>query len=456
MSIRRIAVLAACCAVAAVFALPTTPETARAEYPDPIVIDLEYVYYAYGDPEPPGSFTISGGYEDSGVCTLTSSVVNGDGSITMVHELEGAHGTMTVQVDLDAEYWGFVYTSRRVGTFTVLSGTDAYADLDYEGDVLQTTTSSGGWGVGWGYYPSFSYTTSVYQLDSDPPENVAPVANLTGNPSGTEPYVYYLSAGGSWDEDGIPVKFEWDFDGNGTWDAVTQGGMGWISHDYEGPGTWTAAVRVTDNDGATDEATHQVVITDPPTVTITAPAAGSTVSGTSVTIAANATNAISMVFYVDAIPVGNAASGNPSVPWSAGVLWDSTQVANGPHTIMVVATGLGMTSATDTIQVTVANGPPLPPPLSVTGIQPNSVPAGSRVWVTVTGTGFVTGASLTFRNGAGSTPVASKVTVSSGTSLTALVRAGKRGPKGERVWHVVVTNPNGQSATLTDRFTVIR
>ncbi|MHC4859754.1 MAG: PKD domain-containing protein, partial [Planctomycetota bacterium] len=329
--IRNIVLLAGLLALVA-----AGPGLARAQDSDRIQIGIEYVNYAYGDPEPPGSFKLSGAYEDSGTCTLEGSVENADGSFTQVHELVGADGTLTVQVDISVEFWGFFYTSRRVGRFTVLSGTEAYADLEYEGDTLLTsTTSNVGWG-GWGY--TYSYTTVVYELDSDPPENVAPVAHLSSGPYGTDPYSYNLMAWGSWDEDGIPVAFEWDFDGDGTWDAATQGVYGAsITHTYPGTGTWTAAVRVTDNDGATDTATHQVVITPPPSVSITAPANGSTVSGTSVAIGATVTNAITAYFHVDGILVGTQASGQPSGTWYASVLWDSTTVANGTHTFTVTA-----------------------------------------------------------------------------------------------------------------------
>jgi hypothetical protein len=213
---------------------------------------------------------------------------------------------------------------------------------------------------------------------------------------------------------------------------------------------------VTDNDGATDTATHQVVISAPPSVSITAPANGSTVSGASVAIAASVTNAITANFYVDGILVGTQASGQPSGTWYASVLWDSTLVGNGTHTITVSAMSASFVQASATIQVNVANGPPPPPPLTLTGILPATMPAGGTVTVTVSGSGFQTGMSLTFASGSGGTPVAGNVVVLNASTLSATVSVNRSGRRGIRTWDVVVTRPDGQAATLVGGFTVVK
>ena len=51
------------------------------------------------------------------------------------------------------------------------------------------------------------------------------------------------------DVDGNIVKYEWDFDGDGTFEASTQSSP--ASHTYNNSGSRTARVRVTDNNGAT-------------------------------------------------------------------------------------------------------------------------------------------------------------------------------------------------------------
>ncbi len=98
-----------------------------------------------------------------------------------------------------------------------------------------------------------------------------------------------------------------------------------------------------------------------PTVTITAPANGATVSGASVAISANCASGgtgytVSGVTY--AIDGGTAVAmtgpnGTASGTWTAN--WDSTKVANGSHTIAVTATNSGRKSTTSSVTVTASN-----------------------------------------------------------------------------------------------------
>jgi peptidoglycan/xylan/chitin deacetylase (PgdA/CDA1 family) len=71
-----------------------------------------------------------------------------------------------------------------------------------------------------------------------------------------------------------------------------------------------------------------------PTVSLTAPASGSTVSGTAVTISANSTDNVGVdqvVFYVDGKVVGS----DTTSPYS--IAWNSRTVANGAHTVTATA-----------------------------------------------------------------------------------------------------------------------
>jgi hypothetical protein len=62
---------------------------------------------------------------------------------------------------------------------------------------------------------------------------------------------------------------------------------------------------------------------------------------------------------------------------------------------------------------------------------------------------------VTFVNGSGPAPSASAVIVNSGgTGITATVNVPSGGAPRNRVLSVKVTNPNGQSATLANSFTV--
>ncbi|HLK32501.1 MAG TPA: IPT/TIG domain-containing protein, partial [Terriglobales bacterium] len=82
-------------------------------------------------------------------------------------------------------------------------------------------------------------------------------------------------------------------------------------------------------------------------------------------------------------------------------------------------------------------------PPTVTGIAPSSGPATGGTAVTLTGTNFVSGATVSFGGTA-----ASNVNVTSSTTLTATTPAHSAG-----VVNVVVTDPNGLSGTLSNGYT---
>ena len=94
--------------------------------------------------------------------------------------------------------------------------------------------------------------------------------------------------------------------------------------------------------------------TTPPSVSMTAPAAEGTLSG-STNLAANASDASGIAgvqFLLDGSPVG---SEDASAPY--GITWDSTTVANGSHTLAARATdAFGNIATSATVGVTVSNG----------------------------------------------------------------------------------------------------
>jgi len=99
----------------------------------------------------------------------------------------------------------------------------------------------------------------------------------------------------------------------------------------------------------------------PPTVSITSPASGATVSGTiNVTASASDNRGVADVqFFLD----GAFAADDTTAPYS--VPWDTTTASNGSHTLTAVARDAAGNSATSApVTVTVSNGPP-PPPAAV-------------------------------------------------------------------------------------------
>lgn len=135
-----------------------------------------------------------------------------------------------------------------------------------------------------------------------------------------------------------------------------------------------------------------------PTISITSPTGGTTVSG-NVTITADANDniAVSQVqFKVDGVNLGNV---DASFPYSAP--WDTTAGSNGSHDLTAVATDTAGNSTTSSpVNVTVNN----PPQLTITQPLDGATINGSQVNVTYTKSGDLTEANHAhFRLDGGST-----------------------------------------------------
>jgi hypothetical protein len=88
--------------------------------------------------------------------------------------------------------------------------------------------------------------------------NHSPGAALTVDPAeGDAPLTVGLDAGESSDMDGPIAKYEWDWEGDGTWD-YDSGTLSYVEHVYETPDFYYPVVRVTDGEGASDTAEESV------------------------------------------------------------------------------------------------------------------------------------------------------------------------------------------------------
>jgi glucose/arabinose dehydrogenase/PKD repeat protein len=143
-----------------------------------------------------------------------------------------------------------------------------------------------------------------------------------------------------------------------------------------GTHTLTAVARDAAGNTATSNSVIVTVDNAAPTVSITAPVNGSTVSGSSTSISANASDNVGVAgvqFYLDY--AGNPASNklgaeDTSSPYSTS--WDTTTLANGSHTLTaIVRDAAGNTTTATTITVTVNNaapGPDVTAPSTPTGL----------------------------------------------------------------------------------------
>jgi len=111
-------------------------------------------------------------------------------------------------------------------------------------------------------------------------------------------------------------------------------------------GSWDLGVYVYGSSSSTAD-------TIPPTVSLSAPANSATVSGSAVTVSANASDSVGVAgvqFKLDGANLGNPIT---AAPYSMS--WNSTSTANGTHTLTAVASDAAGNQTTATISVNVNN-----------------------------------------------------------------------------------------------------
>jgi PKD repeat protein len=100
----------------------------------------------------------------------------------------------------------------------------------------------------------FYQATALVDVKPSGPHAVPAAVPLTGK----APLTTNLIGSASYDTDGYVVLYEWDFESDGVWDYESDTNPS-APATYEFPGTYDATLRVTDDDGLTDEASVQIV-----------------------------------------------------------------------------------------------------------------------------------------------------------------------------------------------------
>jgi len=192
-------------------------------------------------------------------------------------------------------------------------------------------------------------------------------------------------------------------------------------------GAVTVAVTVNGQTGSLASAFTYVII---PTVTSVSPAGGPTTGGTAVTLTGTnyATGAT--------VTFGATAATNVVVVSATQITATAPAGTAGPVTVTVTLNGQSGS---------LANGYVYTLPPTVTAVSPNSGPTGGGTPLTITGTNFATGATVTVGGTA-----ATSVVVVSGTQITATTPAGSAGAA-----TVTVTNLGVPSGSLTSAFTYV-
>jgi hypothetical protein len=185
-----------------------------------------------------------------------------------------------------------------------------------------------------------------------------------------------------------------------------------IAKDAAGNSTTSTAVTVTVSNSTPD--------TTPPTVSISAPANGATVSGT-VSVTANASDNVGVASVQFQLDGANFGSLDLASPYS--VSWNTTTSSNGSHTLRAIAKDAAGNSTTSaTVTVTVSNGTPdtTPPTVSISA-PANGATVSGTVSVTANASDNVGVASVQFQlDGAnfGSLDLASPYSVSWNTTTS--------------------------------------
>jgi hypothetical protein len=198
-------------------------------------------------------------------------------------------------------------------------------------------------------------------------------------------------------------------------------------------------VTVTNSGGASATLTGGFTVIAPMTIGSIVPSQGAQGASVPVTIngsgfAAGATVGLSGTgISVTNVVVGSATQLTATLGLAAGATL-------GARDVTVTNSGGGSVMLTGGFTVVV--------PVTVTSVTPNQGAVGATMPVTIAGSGFVTGATVSV--GAGIT--VSNVSVGSATQITATLSLAAGAALGQR--NVTVTNTGGTSGTLTGGFTV--
>ena len=196
-------------------------------------------------------------------------------------------------------------------------------------------------------------------------------------------------------------------------------------------GAKSVIVTNPDTQSSNSNITFTYTAAPPPTITSICPSSGPAAGGTSVTITGTGFATSGTV----TVTMGGIAATNVTVVSATSITATTPSGTAGAKSVVV--TNLDTQSSNSNITFTYEAAP------TVISISPSSGPATGGTNVTITGTGFINGATVTI----GGT-VATGVTVVSATSITAATPSGTTGAKS-----VIVTNPDTQSSNSNITFT---
>jgi hypothetical protein len=131
-------------------------------------------------------------------------------------------------------------------------------------------------------------------------------------------------------------------------------------------------------------------------------------------------------------------------------------------TVTPLPTSTSVTPTPALPTITLTSAPSLPtitltpatPQLSIVGLTPNSAPANTTVNVTISGTAFANGATVTFEGAQGTPPKVTGIEVVNANTIVITVNTAVDPGAITQVWDVRVTNPDNGFAVQPNAFTV--
>jgi len=277
--------------------------------------------------------------------------------------------------------------------------------------------------------------------------NNPPTAIVNGSESGDEDLSIAFDGTSSSDPDNDSLTFSWNFGDGSTGSGATP------NHAYSWGDTFTVTLTVSDGKGGSDSATSMVTITevnDLPTADTGGPYIGTvnkaiTFDGSGSFDPDNQDGTTLNDQTLDySWDFGDTLTGT-------GVITTHSYTSTGTFTVsLTVSDGQASDNSTTTVTVNDVSAE-----VSVDSITENSVVKGQSVDVIISGSGFMSGASVTLSNGSGPTPSVSNVIVAlDGNSITVTITAKNGGPPRDSIWDVTVTNVDSSSDTLVNGFKV--
>ena len=164
------------------------------------------------------------------------------------------------------------------------------------------------------------------------------VALVSPSPAGVGDTVYL--SGGASDSSSTIAKYEWDFEGDGTydWSSTTSAAT---THVYATAGSYSSVLRATNANGVAKQAVAPLVVSQYPGVTITSPASTGVPVGQRVSFAATASD-----------PDGSVAKYEWDFEGDGVFDWSSTTGASITHTYTAEGTYRPTVRVTDNVGLT--------------------------------------------------------------------------------------------------------